>query len=100
MEQSPGGGATALLENMRMDQNAALAGERWLEANQIQQAIMVLLEATSGPEPEGLTMEVTTQIRNVFQRLFRWHRNRGSDERAERFQRYVQDMHGLMQGGT
>ena len=100
VEQSPGGGATALLENMRMDQNAALAGERWLEANQIQQAIMVLLEATSGPEPEGLTMEVTTQIRNVFQRLFRWHRNRGSDERAERFQRYVQDMHGLMQGGT
>ena len=53
MEQSPGGGATALLKNMRLDQNAALAGERWLEANQIQQAIMVLLEANSGPEPEG-----------------------------------------------
>ena len=72
VEQSRGGGATALLENMRLDQNAALAAERWLEANQIQQAIMVLLEATSGPEPEGLTLNVTTQIRNVFQRLFRW----------------------------
>ena len=99
MERSPSAGATALLENMRLDQNAALAAERWLEANQIQQAIMVLLEATSGPEPEGLTLNVTTQIRNVFQRLFRWHRNRGSDERAERYQRYIQDMHGLMQGG-
>jgi hypothetical protein len=88
-----------LLENMRLDQNAALAAERWLEANQIQQAIMVLLEATSGPEPEGLSVNVARQIRNVFQRLFRWHRNRGSDEKAERFQRYVQDMHGLMQGG-
>jgi len=72
VEQSRGGGATALLENMRLDQNAALAAERWLEANQIQQAIMVLSEATSGPEPEGLTLNVTTQIRNVFQRLFRW----------------------------
>ena len=87
-----------MLENMRLDQNEARAAERWLEANQIQQAIMVLLEATAGSEPEGLSVNVTTHNRNVFQRLFRWHRNRGSDERAERFQRYVQNMHGLMQG--
>eukprot|EP00435_Cladocopium_sp_Y103_P037889 s202_g10.t1 len=91
------GGATSLLENMRLDQNQALAGERWTEAGQIQQATLVLLNATSGPEPEGLSTNVATQVRNVFQRLWRWHKNRGLEERAARFHRYVEDMQSLMQ---
>eukprot|EP00435_Cladocopium_sp_Y103_P046103 s2167_g13.t1 len=89
-------GATRLLENMIQDQNVAMAAERWTEASQIQQAILVLLEATSGEEPEGLSTGVTTQIRNVFQQLMRWHRNRGLDERHARFRQYVEDMQSLM----
>ena len=89
-------GAERLLSNMREDQNTALSGQRYSEANNIQNAIITLLDATSGPNPEGLTMTVITEIRNVFQRLWRWHRNRGSDERAERFRLYVQDMQQLM----
>ena len=41
--------ATILLDNLRRDQNNALAGERWNESSQLQQAIVTLLEATSGP---------------------------------------------------
>ena len=89
-------GAERLLENMRLDQNVAIASERWPESSQIQQAILILLEATSGEEPEGLSMGVVTQIRNVFQRLMRWHRNRGLDEPQERFRQYVENMQSLM----
>ena len=40
-ENSEGlGGITILLEHMRVDQNPALAGDRFTEANQIQQAII------------------------------------------------------------
>eukprot|EP00435_Cladocopium_sp_Y103_P017155 s62_g4.t1 len=67
----PPGESTILLENMRIDQKIALAGERWTETNQIQQAILVLLDSTTGPKPEGLPTEVLTRIRNVFQRLHR-----------------------------
>eukprot|EP00435_Cladocopium_sp_Y103_P024696 s2951_g6.t1 len=91
-------GPSALLDHMRADQNIALAAERWAEAQQIQQAIITLLDATSGPEPEGMSMRVVQSIRNVFQRLYRQHRNRGLDDRAERFQRYVEDMNALMEG--
>ena len=93
-------GAEQLLENMRSDQNTALSGQRYSEANSIQNAIITLLDATSGPNSEGLTANVITEIRNVFQRLWRWHRNRGSDERAERFRLYVQDMQQLMRFRT
>lgn len=92
---SPGSMST-LLDNMRVDQTLAFSGERWTEASQIQQAIICLLEATTGPSPEGMSMEVVSTIRNVFQRLYRWHRNRGSDQRAGRFQTYVQNMTNLM----
>lgn len=62
----------------------------------LRRAIMCLLESSTGAEPEGMSMRVVTTIRNVCQRLHRWHRNRGSDERAERFQMYVQNMTNLM----
>ena len=52
-EISPGD-TTTLLENLRGDQNRALAGERWNESSQLQQAIVVLLDATSVPNPDGL----------------------------------------------
>ena len=88
--ESPGS-ATTLLENLRLDQNIALAGERWTEASELQRAIMCLLEPTTGAEPEGMSRDsltpgtgcsglsprVVMTIRNVCQRLYRWHRNRG-----------------------
>ena len=95
-EGSPDNGTEVLLENLRRDQNNALAGERWSEANQIQRGIMVILESTTGPSPGRLSVDEMTTIRNIFQRLYRYHRNRGSDERAERYQTYVTDMQSLM----
>ena len=85
-----------MLKNLRRDQNNALAGERWSEANQIQRVIMVLLDAAAGPHPGSLSMEEMTTIKNIFQWLYRHHRNRGLDERAERFQSYVTDIQSLM----
>ena len=55
-----------MLKNLRRDQNNALAGERWSEANQIQRVIMVLLDAAAGPHPGSLSMEEMTTIRNIF----------------------------------
>lgn len=79
-------GMTTLLDNMRADQNLALSSEGWTEANQIpiQQAIICLLDATTGPSPEGMSMQVTSTMRGVCQRIYTWHRKRGSDERTER----------------
>jgi hypothetical protein len=88
--------ATILLDNLRRDQNNALAGERWNESSQLQQAIVTLLEATSGPNAEGLSMRVLALVRNICQRLYRYHRNRGLDERAEKIRLYVTDMQSLM----
>ena len=50
-------------------------------------------------EPAGLTIPLANETRNIFQRLFRSARNRGEDERATSYRRYVDDLHGLM-GGT
>ena len=49
---------------MRNDQNIALA-ERWHEANEIQHAIVLVLDASAGREPEGMSMDVTNRIRNA-----------------------------------
>ena len=84
---------------MRADLNIALANGRFDESNQIQTGIMTLLDASAGPRPEGLSENVMQRIRGLFQRLYRVHRNRGSDERAERYQRYVEDMNSMMQRG-
>ena len=91
------GRITALLENVRRDLNIALQAERWTESNQLQGAVNILLDATNGPNPEGLSMRVVRDVRNIFQRLFRIHRNRGLEERRDRFRVYVEDMNSLMQ---
>ena len=70
----------ALLQNMRADQNQALAAERWQEASMIQQAICLVLDSSL---TEGF--RIANEIRNIFQRLYRVHRNRGDDERRDRF---------------
>jgi hypothetical protein len=93
-----GGGSPSrlerLLHNMRSDQNAALAREMWHDASEIQHAIVAALEASS--TSAGLTTETVNRIRNVFQRLYRYHRNRGSDERRDRYRLYVEDMDSMM----
>ena len=68
------GRAEALLENIRRDQNVALANELgWMFRKYKQQF------------QSGLSVRVVRTIRNVFQRLFWTHRYRGSDERMESF---------------
>ena len=89
-------GLEKLLQHMRKDQNIALAAERWHEANEIQQAIVLVLDATAGPEPEGMGMRITNGIRNVFQRLHTYPRNRGQDERRDRFRLYIENVERLM----
>ena len=92
------GRISALLDNVRRDFNIALQAERWTESNQLQGAVNILLDATNGPNPEGLSMRVLRDdVRNIFQRLFRIHRNRGLEERQDRFRVYVEDMNSLMQ---
>lgn len=87
----------ALLENMRWDQNVALTNERWMDASQIQSEISTLIDATAGDNPEGLSTRVVRDIRNVcLPAVFRTHRNRGSDERMERFRVYVENIASLM----
>ena len=78
---------------MRVDQNQALAAERWHEASSIQQAICLVLDSTLS---EGFSTRISNEIRNIFQRLYRFHRNRGDDERRGRFRLYVEDMQSLM----
>ena len=97
VEHGSPSGMNALLDHMRADQNIALGAERFNEANQIQQAIITLLDASAGDNPEGLSESVMQRIRGVFQRLYRYHRNRGLDERADRFLVYIQDMQSLLQ---
>ena len=79
-------------------QNIALAREHWDDSAQIQSAIICLLDATASANPIGMTMEVMAQVRNVFQRLWRRARNRNHDDRAATYRRYVDYMHGLMNG--
>ena len=97
-DSGPTAGMENLMNSMRRDQNTALANERWGDASEIQQGIMVLLDASQGEHPRGMTMEVVTNVRNIFQRLWRRARNRGSAERADAYRRYVDDMHGIMRG--
>ena len=75
----------------------ALGSEPWTGANQIQIAFATVLDATAGSEPEGLSMRVLREVRGVFQRLYRTHRNRGSDERRDRHKTYVENINSLLQ---
>ena len=88
---TPATGLTRLLSVLRGEQNAALAKEAFSDASQIQHAILAVLGATSGDEPAGFTIPLANEIRNIFQRLFRSARNRGEDERATSYRRYVDD---------
>ena len=90
------GSLDALLENMRVDQSFAVSNGLHNDASNIQQAMMILLESTAERGESVLQADALNRIRNVFQRLHRWHRNRGSDERAQRYRSYVEDMANLM----
>ena len=79
-----------------MDQGIAVSGGWHTDASNIQQAMMILLESNSDTNAGGLGMETLNRIRNVFQRLHRWHRNRGSDGRAQRYRLYVENIFSLM----
>eukprot|EP00435_Cladocopium_sp_Y103_P008378 s145_g2.t1 len=62
-------GTERLLQHMRNDQNISLGNGQRNDAAQIQEAIVLILEATSGREPEEMSKRVLTGIRAVFQRL-------------------------------
>ena len=98
VERGPTAGIENLINAMRADQNIAIAREFWDDSAQIQSAIMCLLNATAGANPIGMTMEVMTEVRNIFQRLWRRSRNRNQTERADTYRRCVDDMHSLMNG--
>ena len=97
-ERGPTVGIDRLVNAMRIDQNTALARELWDDGAQIQTAIIWLLDASAGPNPIGLTTEVINQVRNVFHRLWRRARNRNHRDRADAYRRYIDDMHGVMNG--
>lgn len=60
------GRISSLLEHVRRDLNMARRAERWTETNQLQGAVTILFDATSGADPEVLSMRVAG---NIFQRL-------------------------------
>ena len=97
-DRGPTFGMDRLVDAMRIDQNIALARELWDDGAQIQTAILHILNASAGPNPIGITMEVITQVRNVFQRLWRRARNHNQNDRADAYRRYIDDMHGVTKG--
>ena len=64
-----------LLQNMHNDQNMALAGERWHEGSDIQQAFGLRFDATCGPDLEGMSVRVTHGIRHVLQGMTNFTQN-------------------------
>ena len=98
VEPSSTEGMGNLMEAMRREQNIALTREAWEDASMIQQALITILDASSGTNPVGMTMGVIERIRSVFQRLHRSARNRGHNDRAGSYLRYVEDLHGIMRG--
>ena len=87
-----------LLANLRGEQNATLAVEAFSDASQSQGAIIAVLDANANST--ALTVSLVNELRNIFQRMFRVARNRGDEERAASYRRYVDDLHGMMGGGT
>ena len=94
---APDTGIINLVERMKLHLNTALGQELWYEASQMQQAVIILLDASAGNPPTGLTMEVKQNLRGVFQRLYRYSRNRGGGVMIDIYREYIDDMHGLMQ---
>ena len=98
VEPSSTEGMSNLMGAMRREQNIALTREAWEDASMIQQALITILDASSGTNPVGMTMGVIERIRSIFQRLHRVARNRGHNDRAGSYLRYVEDLHGIMRG--
>ena len=59
-------GMTTLLESMRGHQNEALAQDVYYDASQMQQAIMTVLNASSGSRSTGMSMPVVTRFEEFF----------------------------------
>ena len=100
VEPSSTEGMSNLMDAMRREQNIALTREAWEDASMIQQALITILDASSGTNPVGMTMAmgVIERIRGIFQRLHRLARDRGHNDRAGSYLRYVEDLHGIMRG--
>jgi hypothetical protein len=98
VEPSSTEGMSNLMDAMRREQNIALTREAWEDASMIQQALITILDASCGTNPVGMTMCVIERIRSIFQRLHRVARNRGHNDRAGSYLRYVEDLHGIMRG--
>ena len=81
-----------LCNRLRDHLNEMLAQENYRDADQIQTAIMCILNAIGGPTREGFTDRVITEVRNIFQRLFRRARNEGRLNHAEVYRGYVDEM--------
>ena len=92
-------GMPNLMDSLRNDQNVALASESWNDAAQIQHALTTVLDASSGGSPRWMSIDVVNTIRSVFQRLYRTGRNRGSEDRAQAYRRYIDDLHGVLRNG-
>ena len=92
-------GMSNLMDSLRNDQNVALASELWNDAAQIQRALMTVLDATSERNPRGMSIDVVNTIRSVFERLYRTARNRGREDRAQAYRRYIDDLHGVLRNG-
>ena len=86
------------LANLRGEQNAALAVEAFSDASQIQGATIAVLDANANST--GVTMSLVNELRKIFQRMFKVARDRGDEGRATSYRRYVDDLHGMMGGGT
>ena len=94
---SPCPSLSRLLDNLKGQQNAALAREAFNNASQIQGAIIAALEATANSI--GITTNLVNEVRNIFQRMFRVATNQGDEDRANSYRRYVDNLHGMV-GGT
>jgi hypothetical protein len=46
-----------------------------------------------------MSIDVVNTIRSVFQRLYRTARNRGREDRARAYRRYIDDLHGVLRNG-
>ena len=68
VEPSSTEGMSNLMDAMRREQNISLTREAWEDASMIQQALITILDASSGTNPVGMTMGVIERIRSIFQK--------------------------------
>ena len=76
--------------------NEMSAQKNFRDADEIQNAIMCILNAIGGPTREGFTDRVITEVTNIFQRLYRRARNEGRMNHAEVYRGYVDEMYQRM----